>query len=318
MRLIIFLLISVSPLVGCNQQPYFTQSRQDNGLVVFLTGIEGRTPVNNYFCKTLADSGVDHAIKIEDWTSRWGPLVSLHIEERNRKVAAEIASDIRNYQVNYPGKPVVVIGQSGGGGIATWVVELMEKDDPVDGLILLVPALSPDYDLTAALDRSDKGIVSIHSKMDFIILGLGTKVFGSMDRKHTKSAGMVGFELPSAESDATAAYSKLFQIKWDTKMIRTGYIGGHFTISSPKYVREFIVPMILADDWNQLFMDKLAESEAVAPDSTENSDPKLVVDPATEPESVIEAVPEPVPVIEPLQKVPQRQVIPPDAIIEPL
>ena len=292
-------MIVVSVLVGCNQsQPYLTDSRLDKGLVVFLTGIEGRTPVNQHLCKTIAESGVDYAIKLEDWTSRWGPLPSLQNQPRNREVAGDIASWIRSYQIDYPDRPVVVIGQSGGGAVATWVVELLTKDDPVDGLILLVPALSPQYDLTSALDRSRKGIVNTHSKLDFVILGLGTKVFGSMDRKYTESAGMVGFGLPSAEPDDVMAYSRLFQIAWDKRMIHTGYLGGHLTNSAPKFIKQFIVPLVLAPDWDQQFIDTLVGPKLLAPEKTK--------------------APEKAPEAEVPQSVPQRLVIPPDAIIDPV
>ena len=66
--------------------------------------------------------------------------------------------------------------------------------------MLLAPALSPGYDLTAALRAVRREIVVFWSPLDLIVLGAGTRLFGTIDRVKTVGAGLVGFRVPAARS----------------------------------------------------------------------------------------------------------------------
>ena len=61
---------------------------------------------------------------------------------------------------------------------------------------MLAPALSPTYDLSRALRAVRREMVVFWSPLDVIILGAGTRVFGTIDRVKTASAGLVGFRVP--------------------------------------------------------------------------------------------------------------------------
>ena len=63
--------------------------------------------------------------------------------------------------------------------------------------LLLAPALSPAYDLSNALRAVRREMVVFWSPLDVIILGAGTRVFGTIDRVKTASAGLVGFRVPA-------------------------------------------------------------------------------------------------------------------------
>lgn len=259
-RLILVLIGLLVFAGGCTSQPYVTPARQNRGLVVVLTGIEGRSLFNEAICRALNEGGVRHAIELEDWTIHvpLGYLYNLRAEGHNRSKAARIAERIALYQEEYPGRPVVLVGQSGGGAMAVWICEAMPEDKKVDGVILLAAALSPEYPLTDAIRNSKRGIVNFHSFGDTVLLWLGTTVYGTMDGQHTSSAGRVGFRIPEG-SKRTEEYDRLFQVPWTKDMAITGNIGGHLTSGAPGFVASYLPPFILAEEWNGDLVKKVIE-----------------------------------------------------------
>ena len=200
-------------LGGCNSQPYRTAERLERGLVIVLTGIEGRSAINEDIMKGLDAGGVDWAIELYDWTAPLVPLYNLRAEAHNRQKAKVLARRIARYRWDYPRRAIVLIGQSGGGAMAIWTAEALLGGQEIDGIVLLAAALSPDYHLEFALERTKRGIVSFHSSRDWMFLGLGTIIYGTMDGEHTASAGQVGFALPE-DKPSRQGYEKLFQVAW--------------------------------------------------------------------------------------------------------
>ena len=112
--------------MGCSRpQPYLSWSRLDRGLVIVLPGIEGRSPLNEAVCEGLVDGGVNWGIELCDWTTSvpMGYLINLRDQERNRNQAEEIAAKIVRYKMAHPERPVVLVGQSGGGAMAVWILQ---------------------------------------------------------------------------------------------------------------------------------------------------------------------------------------------------
>jgi len=234
-------------LAGCASREYVDYQRLNRGLVVVLTGIEGRSPFNEEICRGLDEGGVAWAIEIHDWTIPMAGAMNLWDEGRNRDSAARIAQRIVNYQKAFPGRPVVMVGQSGGAGMAVWTLEAMPKDHPVDGAVLLAAALSAGYDLRPALSRSRRGIVNFYSPYDWMMLGLGSTMYGNLDGGHGSAAGRVGFDSPVGPS----AYSQLFQVCWDSHLGRhTGYLGGHFDSGNRQFIARVVAPLVLDGQWN--------------------------------------------------------------------
>ena len=236
--------------VGCAKpQPFVSDDRLHRGLVIVLPGIEGRGPLNEAVCRGLNDGGVNWAIELYDWTSMWGPLHSLRGESRNREKAFTIASRVIRYQNSHPGRPVVLVGQSGGGAMAAWAAEALPPGRMVDGVIMLAPALSPRYMLDWSLGNSRRGIINFYSPRDWIFLGFGTVVYGTMDGRHSESAGRIGFEVPSA-GGRPLCYRKLYQVAWQPKMAETGHSGLHLTSGGWRFVTAYVAPFVLAEAWN--------------------------------------------------------------------
>ncbi len=251
---------------GCgNHQPWVSQARLENGLVIVLPGIEGRSPLNENICEGLSSGGVTSAIRLEDWTFPLaGPLYNLRAEPRNRDKAAEIARYIDKYKYRYPGKPVVLVGQSGGAAIAAWIAESLPSNVEIDGIIMLQPSLSPQYHLDWALKRTRRGIINFYSRRDWLFLGVGTTIIGTMDGEHESSAGRTGFEVPRFGRRAKL-YEKLYQVSWTKRMAAMGHTGGHLTSSAELFVSRYLAPLVDAEQWSDEVINKFIKDRTPPP-----------------------------------------------------
>jgi len=246
-------------ITGCGgPQPYRTPERLERGLVIVLPGIEGRSGLNEAICRGLNDGGVDWAIELYDWSSGLGLLFNLRAYDRNRRLASEIGWRISQYLWDYPGRPVVLVGQSGGGAMAVWAAEQLLPGHKIEGAILLAASLSPQYILDFALGNSRQGIVSFYSPRDWLLLGVGTTVAGTMDGRHTTSAGSLGFEVPDSDL-SKRAYKKLFQVGWRPKMAEAGHSGMHLTSGAEKFISQYVAPFVLKLDEDVRWSDELIE-----------------------------------------------------------
>lgn len=243
--------------MGCCSKPYVTDERLDKGLVLVLTGIEGRGPLNRGIRDGLVDGGVDCAVEIVDWTVNWvftGPY-NLRAEGRNRRKAAEIAARIEAYHASHPGRPVTLVGHSGGAAMSAFIAEALGDGVQVDGIVMLATALSPSYRLDDALAHSRRGIVSYHSTYDWFILGVGTFIFGTSDGRHGQAAGRVGFDT----TDDGNAPEGLYQVAWHAGMCRKWNLGGHLTSSAAPYVATYIAPLVRRETWDEGFIRELTD-----------------------------------------------------------
>ncbi|MFW5690667.1 MAG: hypothetical protein ACOCXY_02535 [Planctomycetota bacterium] len=258
MRIGVFLTFSMMLLsVGCGSgQPFVTEHRLEKGLVIVLSGIEGRGPLNEAICRGLDTGGVDLAIENWEWATRMGLVINQRSQQRNRQLSYDLADRVMRYKMQYPGNPVYLVGQSGGGAMAAWAAEAMPPDTPVDGVVMLAPSLSPEYMLDRALANVEQGIVNFHSSGDWMLLGLGTTIAGTMDGKHTASAGKSGFDVPD-HGTRRRLYGKLYQIGWTREMTRTGHSGGHMSSSASGFVAGYIAPLIRADSWSPELIEQV-------------------------------------------------------------
>ncbi len=262
MRLRFVLCLALPGLVfGCvgTDQPYVTEQRLDEGLVLVLTGMHGRLWLTENIAVGLDRAETDQAVKMYDWTQMGVlfPLLNLRAEDRNREAAAGIAEFVREYKREYPGRPVTLVGYSAGGPMAIWTAEALSPQRELEGIIVLASPLQPDYDLRPALAASRKGVVSFHSRHDWLYLGLGTIIFGTMDGGRGVSAGNVGFEPPEPDADG---YDHLFQVPWQSDMAKLGYMGTHLTIGAPRFVAAYLAPLIESDEWDQELISEMIEA----------------------------------------------------------
>lgn len=236
-------------LPGCAYfQNLDAADRTGQGITFVLPGIEGKSLYNSNIAQGLADGGVDTAIEVYDWTTGWRPLALYHLRgiERNRNEARKLAARIVEYQNQHPGQPVNLVGHSGGGGMSLLTLEELPADRKVTSVVLLAVAMSPDYDLRPVLPKSERGIWNYHSLGDGLYLMAGTTAAGTIDGKHTPSAGAVGFKVPEQLTDAERALyaAKLHQVPYNPAMLLTGNYSGHLGPTMPSFVARHIAPLL--------------------------------------------------------------------------
>ncbi|HKI18750.1 MAG TPA: hypothetical protein VKA15_12765 [Isosphaeraceae bacterium] len=219
----------------------------DRPLAIVADGVGGLDVCGTGLRYVMGAQGLPHAIEIYPWGHGFGRWLAdlTDVENRDAK-ARSIAEMITRFKTARTDERVFLVAKSGGSGVIVKALELLDQD-AVECVILLAPALSPRYDLNRALRAVRHEMVVFWSPFDVFILGLGTLVFGTIDRVRTAGAGLVGFadpaegDLPGARS---AAYSKVRQIRWRPAMIATGYLGGHFGPDSPLFLKKYVLPLL--------------------------------------------------------------------------
>lgn len=236
---------------GCSVANLATADRYAKGLVVILPGIEGRSVYNVSIANGLNKGRINGAIEIFDWgvATPGGFLVNLTALERNKRQAKKLARRVTHYQASFPGRPVHLLAHSGGAGIALLALEAMAPAQQVTAVYLLAPAVSPNFDLTDGLEHTELGIWNFYSPMDVSFLTVGTSMFGTIDRRHTASAGAVGFRVPDDldPGSRTLYAQRLHQAPHNAKMRKAGSDGSHLGWSNERFVRTWLAPMVLAD-----------------------------------------------------------------------
>ncbi len=217
------------------------------GLTLVLPGIEAESVFTYGMCDGLHQGGVRGAIRVFNWGLEFpgGYLANITRLDRNRRRAGDIAREICRYQDAYPGRPVHLVAQSGGAGIAVFAAEALPEGRRIDSIVLLGAALSPTYDLSGALARTRKGLLNSYSTRDTFVLGWGTRIFGTTDRKFTRAAGCTGFQMPAnLSAEARRLYDeKLIQLPWMPEMADTGrHYGGHISCGCETHLAEHVAP----------------------------------------------------------------------------
>ncbi|MBL8880127.1 MAG: hypothetical protein JNG88_13495 [Phycisphaerales bacterium] len=243
--LVITLSAILAALAGCWRPPTPTPQQLDHGLIVLFPGIEGGPWQVEGPTRAFRAAGVKSAIIAHDWKRFARTLANLIDYENNRKAAGRRAAEITKYALDHPGRPIDLVGYSGGGGLAIFVVEAL-PDDPrvrVRNVVLAQAAISPGYDLRPALRHMDGVIVNLYSRLDKAVLGLGTELFGTMDRVHSRSVGEIGFDIDRAAPD-DALRARVIQRGWSPDDETLGHNGGHLDIVARAWNRVVIAPYL--------------------------------------------------------------------------
>jgi pimeloyl-ACP methyl ester carboxylesterase len=221
--------------------------RLNRGYTLVLPGISGVHPGEHGIVTGLRSASVPSAIEFHDWTTG-APRLFYHLcgLERNRAEARKIAAKIVAYHERYPGRPVHLIGFSGGGGVVVLVLEALPPDHSVTRAILLAPSLANDYDLRLAMSRTEQGIHNFYSPWDVPFLMVLSTAAGNTDGRHSLPAGAVGFHVPKTldASQRQAYQERLPQQRYQLAMLRDGHTGGHVGWTVPAFVARQVAPLI--------------------------------------------------------------------------
>jgi hypothetical protein len=227
------------------------EADRSRGLVLVADGVGGLDLCGTGLRYAAVADRLPSAIEVIPWghgVGRWFADLS-DVANRDRQ-ATRVAEAVRRFQAEQPEDPVFLVGKSGGSGVVVKALEQLDGDS-VERVVLLAPALSPGYDLTRALRAVRREMVVFWSPLDVVILGAGTRVFGTIDRVRSVGAGLVGFVAPGPDDpdeQRIRQYAKLRQVRWRPGMASAGYFGGHVGPDNPMFLRKYVVPLLRAGE----------------------------------------------------------------------
>jgi pimeloyl-ACP methyl ester carboxylesterase len=225
--------------------PHFLTSRDrgvsqsDQGVVIFVESTRwmGVRWGMRTAARGLRQAGYEGEFLYWKWHSTWRAcLVIPALVDRGmlEREAQRLADYVVRRRREHPDRPIHLIGYSGGGFVAVRALELLEGTCQVDSAAVLAGAFSPRRDLSTACGSLVGSLVISSSLLDWIIVGLGTLLFGTADRVWTPSVGMIG---PSGRGDK---HLQVISIRWRPGMAVWGHLGGHFSAASAPLMRRWV------------------------------------------------------------------------------
>jgi len=213
--------------------------------LLHLPGIGGEMPVDRDLRDGLKEGGWKGPLTIYDWTENDPGLDALRNHKRNMCEAAKISQMIEKRVRKDPQVRIMLTSHSGGTGLAVWALEKLPDEVKVQDLFLLASALSPSYDLGPALKHVRGHAYVFYSQGDAVVLGTGTKLFGTIDGVRCEAAGLIGFAAPKG-ADKTQ-YQKLVQKPYDEGWQVYGHFGNHIGCMSEAFADHVLAPILTED-----------------------------------------------------------------------
>lgn len=213
-------------------------------LVFHLPGIGGALSIDRSMVNGLVAGGFKGDVEIYDWTEGDSGIHALRSLDRNRGEAKQIAALLLAHHLAQPAGQIYITCHSGGAGLAVWALEDLPPSVQVERVVFLSPALSPDYNLTAALRHVASKAYVFSSESDNLILGYGTRVFGTIDGIKTDAAGRVGFRRPA--SGDVEQYAKLVSLPYNPDWVRYHDLGDHIGGMTRAFGQQVLLPLILS------------------------------------------------------------------------
>jgi pimeloyl-ACP methyl ester carboxylesterase len=174
-------------------------------------------------------------IDVEPWGVPFLTIHNLRAHERNVATAARMAEELTAWRRAHPTEPLYLVGYSGGGGMVTLITAALPDDVQIDRLILVAPAIAPDYPLESeVLPHVREFVVNYSSERDLQV-GWGTRTFGTIDRKRTASAGSVGFDF---------THPQLIEYDWSTADEALGHRGNHIAYLGKRWQMAKLMPAL--------------------------------------------------------------------------
>ncbi len=218
--------------------------RAARAVVFAVDGAGGFDEVAPRLDKAVAEAGLPLGVRHFRWTHGYGRVIAdqvyfSHVLRQGKK----LADAIWRCQEESPGLPISLVGHSAGCAVILAAAEHLPHGT-LDRIVLLSPAVSARYDLRPALACARRGIDAFYSARDWVWLGIGVFLIGTTDRRWGPAAGRVGFR-PSVQGPADKIlFSGLRQHAWSPELSWTGHTGGHDGSHQPRFLREFVVPLL--------------------------------------------------------------------------
>jgi hypothetical protein len=238
-----WLCLLIFAMVGCasNSPPV---ENPVGPVLIHLPGAAGMAPMDRGWTSALKDAGLVITIEHYEWTGEGYRFINaLQALERNRAECVALAERITFLARSQPGRRIIVTAQSAGAGFAIFALEKLPPDVRIDTLVLLAPAISGTYDLTPALRHVRREAYVFTSPHDTIVLGYGTRVFGTMDGRKSSAAGLTGFSRPIGGDPQQ--YAKLIELDYRTSWIRYSNWGDHTGSMTSSFAGGIVGPLLI-------------------------------------------------------------------------
>jgi pimeloyl-ACP methyl ester carboxylesterase len=213
--------------------------------VVFTAdGAGGFGTTSSALRSAIADEGLPLCVETVPWSHGYGRGLADQMDYGHaREEGACLAGQVLARRRSCPGSPIFLVAHSAGSAVVLAAAEALPSDS-VDGIVLLAPSVSADYDLRPALRSARRGIDVFTSENDLLFLGLGTSLVGTADRHWSAAAGRVGFRPVADTPEDLALYARLRQHPWHSCVAWTGNPGTHYGCHFPRYLRAYVLPLL--------------------------------------------------------------------------
>jgi pimeloyl-ACP methyl ester carboxylesterase len=216
------------------------------GVVFCADGAGGYGGTSRALQEAIAKEGKPIRIELVPWSHGYGRVAVDHTDQGNiQEQACCLAKQVQGWLAMHPGQPVYLIGHSAGSAVVLEAGCRLPPDS-IERIILLAPSVSAKYDLRPALASARGGVDVFTSRRDFWALGIGTRLFGTTDRRWTSAAGRVGFRTLGNSPCDQALYARLHQHPWDCCQSWTGHQGGHYGAYRPGFLHAYVLPLLSA------------------------------------------------------------------------
>jgi pimeloyl-ACP methyl ester carboxylesterase len=212
--------------------------------LLHLNGIGGERVCDHWLLDGLRQGGFNAEMEVYDWTTGRIGIEALQGRELHSAQSHKVAEKLTAFARQNPRRPIYITSHSGGCGVIVWALEQLPEDVKINTLVMIAPALSPDYDLSKALSHVKGRAYVFSSPHDTIVLGTGTKLFGTIDGQKVEAAGLNGFVRP--EQADPEQYKKLSPQPYSSQWLaKYGNAGSHICSLRPMFAREYIATLLL-------------------------------------------------------------------------
>src|SRR5262249_2255583 len=142
----------------------------DKGVVLLhLPGVGGHLVIDDLLVSGLQQGKIDGPAEIYDWTHGNPGVPALFGIDHNRAEASKISQHIAELIRTNSDRKIILTSHSGGTGMAIWALEELPDGVMVDTLVMIAPALSPEYDLSKGLKHVRGHAYAFNSTYDFVL-----------------------------------------------------------------------------------------------------------------------------------------------------
>jgi hypothetical protein len=211
-------------------------------VVVVVDGSAGLREMAGDLCKAVVEACPDLEVWSFPWSHGHGRLFAdLWHHSHHRAKGKELADLLLHQRRTCPSGKIYIVCHSAGAAVVLAAAGCLPPHT-IDRIVLLAPAVSPEYDLRPALCCSREGIDSFYSSRDLISRLMC--LVGTADGHWQCSAGCVGFTPVGDGWAEEGLYRNLRQYAWQKEMAEASHHGGHFGCTQLDFFRCYVIPLL--------------------------------------------------------------------------